>query len=107
MGIVKCFKEDCHYWDSVEPDKCAHPWQQMSECPDAILEKVTPRRSTSFYIDELKSEECQCGEYKARGKSVCPACWKRLPRDLQVDLYSRMGDGYEEAYEAAVKVLTE
>lgn len=38
-------------------------------------------------------------------KSFCYKCFKNLPRDLQNDLYLRMGDGYEQAYDAAVKVL--
>ena len=60
-----------------------------------------------FYIKELRSEECFCGKAKKRGWSFCYLCYRSLPRDMQRDLWRRIGFGYEEAYEAAVKWLDE
>ena len=58
-----------------------------------------------FYLEALKSDGCQCGRTKKRGMAVCYTCWKRLPRDLQQQLYWRIGDGFEEAYDAAIAYL--
>ena len=53
----------------------------------------------AFYARELASNECQCGARKKRG-------WA-FSQDMQQALYARIGNGYEEAYEEAVKELTE
>lgn len=60
-----------------------------------------------FYIDELLSNECACGREKKMHKFFCYDCYKSLPRDLQTNLHSPLHEGYEEAYDAAVKYLTE
>lgn len=106
QGIIVCGNMDCHYYSFEEPDSCDHPFKAISECIDADIRRIIPKKK-DFYIAELMSTECQCGKPKKRGKSVCYSCWCKLPHDIQVDLYSHMGDGYEEAYEAAIKFLTE
>lgn len=58
-----------------------------------------------FYVEELTSEECQCGKTKKSGFSFCYFCYYLLPRDMQRDLYNQLGHGYEEAYDAAVEFL--
>jgi len=58
-----------------------------------------------FYISELRSDECQCGGFKMPGRSFCYKCYTSLPRDMRRDLYQKMWDGYEEAYDAAVHYL--
>ena len=58
-----------------------------------------------FYIKELRSEECFCGRWKQSGYSFCYGCYRELPRDMQAALYRRMGEGYELAYEEAVRWL--
>ncbi len=58
-----------------------------------------------FYWQELQSNECLCGYYKKPGRSFCYSCYKRLPRHMQVALYQRIGCGYEEALDEAVKCL--
>ena len=60
-----------------------------------------------FYLDVLKGDECWCQKYKRPRAAVCWSCWKRLPKDLQRDLYRRMGAGFEEAYDAAVAWLSD
>lgn len=107
MGIIVCGNMDCHYYCFEEPDSCAHPYKKISECDDAQPRDIISKKSTNYYLDALMSTECQCGKPKKSKKSVCLTCWRRLPRDLQVDLYSRFGDGYEQAYDAAVRFLTE
>jgi hypothetical protein len=59
-----------------------------------------------FYLREFISEECQCGKYKKSQMSFCYPCYKSLPRDLQRNLYNRLGNGYEEAYDEALTYLT-
>ena len=65
----------------------------------------TNRKDWKFYVDGLNSEECACGRAKKPGYSFCLWCYRRLPRDMQRDLYEPLGQGYERAYEAAVKWL--
>lgn len=65
------------------------------------------KKSPNFYIRELDSEQCLCERPKWRGRSFCYNCYKSLPPDMQRALYRRIGEGYEEAYETAVKWLTE
>jgi hypothetical protein len=60
---------------------------------------------TKFYLDELKSDECQCGKKKRPRNSFCYACYSSLPKDMQRDLYLMMDGGYEQAYDAAVHHL--
>jgi len=59
------------------------------------------------YLDALMSSRCSCGKKKTPKKSFCLACFLMLPQDLKNDLYSRLGDGYEQAYDAAEKYLEE
>ena len=58
-----------------------------------------------FYMDELESNGCQCGNPKRPGQPLCYNCYKRLPLDLQRGLCKAIRSGYAEAYEAAVKWL--
>lgn len=58
-----------------------------------------------FYISELGSDECQCGRSKMPGRSFCYKCYTSLSRDMRRDLYQKVGDGYEEAHDAAVHYL--
>ncbi len=61
----------------------------------------------AFYLNELKSDQCQCGRNKKSGRSLCYTCFMSLPEDLRRALYRDILGGYPEAYEAAVKWLTE
>ena len=58
-----------------------------------------------FYVNVLKSPECQCGRTKKPGRALCWPCYQPLPRYMQDDLHQSLGDGFEEAYEAAVAWL--
>jgi hypothetical protein len=50
---------------------------------------------------------CRCDRRKKKRMSFCPTCYGRLPREMKNALYRRAGQGYEEAYDAAVKHLEE
>ena len=62
---------------------------------------------TKFYIQELRGEECACGRSKKSRFAFCYTCYKLLPADMAKDLWNYMGDGYEEAYDAAISWLKE
>lgn len=70
------------------------------------IDEIVRDQDDKFYLTEKKSEECQCGRWKKPGNSLCAGCWHRLPVHMQADLYARLGDGYEEAYDQAVKYLS-
>ena len=58
-----------------------------------------------FYLQELNGEECACGAWKRKRYSFCYACYHALPKDIKDDLWQRMSEGYEEAYDDAVSWL--
>lgn len=60
-----------------------------------------------WYHSELMGNGCQCGNEKKPGFALCFGCYKRLPVEMQKGLYHRLGKGYEQAYEKAVKWLSE
>lgn len=59
-----------------------------------------------FYVKELRSEECQCSRPKKPNYSFCYHCYFQLPKDMRRDLYQKLGEGYEAAYDEAVTFLT-
>ena len=107
MGAIKCFNDECHYWDIDEPDHCSHPIVEILKCDHSKVGKGVKKDYGNPYLAALMSNECHCGRPKKPGKSFCYACYKSLRSDLQHDLYSRIAWGYEAAYEAAVKYLEE
>jgi hypothetical protein len=60
-----------------------------------------------FYMQVLKGKQCQCERPKKRRHAFCFGCYSRLPRDMRKDLYRPIGNGFAEAYEAAVKYLSD
>ena len=65
----------------------------------------TALNDRQYYMDELMSNECQCGRHKKPRFSFCYQCYKSLLWAMQQDLYAGIGGGYEEAYDKAVKFL--
>ena len=106
MGVIKCFNEECHYHDFEEPDNCSHSFVEIQKCINGIIKKEGPIKSKNFYYRELKSSECFCGKSKKPRHSFCVGCYRELPRDKQKNLYQKIGEGYELAYEEAVKWLS-
>ena len=58
-------------------------------------------------VKELRSTKCRCGQIKQSGHTFCRACYYLLPTDMRSRLYNHLGNGYEEAYAAAVERLDE
>jgi hypothetical protein len=56
-------------------------------------------------IGELRGKTCRCGKRKASGETFCRDCYFRLPPRMRQALYRGLGNGYEEAYTAAVDCL--
>ena len=107
MGIIKCMNHHCRFWDRGKLDNCSHAYIEIKLCKDSLVNDFHVKKHRNSYLESLFSNECVCGSEKKPEKSLCYQCYKKLPRDLQVDLYSRMADGYEQAYDAAVKYLEE
>lgn len=62
-------------------------------------------KDKQFYIKERKSRECFCGKSKQRSFAFCYTCNQSLPRDMQRALWHDIGDGWEDAYDAAITEL--
>lgn len=107
MSVIKCFNSKCTYYDREQLDNCSHPFIERLKCGEAILRHEDTRRHKNPYLAALLSNECHCGETKRGNYSLCYGCYSKLPRDLRLRLYRRMGEGYEEAYDEAVKFLEE
>ena len=58
-------------------------------------------------VKELAGTTCRCGAEKEAHKTLCRGCYYRLPKGLRNALYRLLGEGYEEAYEAAARFLDE
>ena len=59
----------------------------------------------SFYVDQLRSEECFCGKKKRYGYTFCYRCYMALPEDIRERVTARLPEGLDVAFEEAVKVL--
>jgi len=70
-----------------------------------VKRKINMGKELKFYLDELLSDQCACGMRKQPLHSFCYRCYMSLPGDMRRDLWQAMGDGYEAAYEEAVKWL--
>ncbi|HEY7184331.1 MAG TPA: hypothetical protein VIC84_23045 [Blastocatellia bacterium] len=71
----------------------------------AVIEKYAGRLHRG--IIALMIIRCECGNAKGRKMSSYRSCYYKLPRQMQRNLYKRAGEGYEEAYDAAMKYLEE
>lgn len=63
--------------------------------------------NTQEILRELAGSVCRCGSEKSRRQTFCRKCYFKLPPSQRNDLYRPIGDGYEEAYGAAIETLTE
>lgn len=61
--------------------------------------------STHGLVQELKGLVCRCGAPKNAAHTFCGKCYFALPLNRRQALYQRIGEGYEEAYAAALAVL--
>lgn len=53
-------------------------------------------------VRELAGNRCQCGARKIERQSFCERCYFKLPKGMRLALYGLIGQGYEEAYQAAI-----
>ncbi len=61
---------------------------------------------TRTAIESLRSRLCPaCGGSKKPRQTLCYGCYKKLPQGRKDALYDYVGEGYEEAVEAAFKSL--
>lgn len=66
----------------------------------------SPWQHRRLLVSSIRSRHCPaCTAQKQVNKSVCSGCWAKLTSDAQRALYNRIGDGYEEAFENAMKSL--
>jgi hypothetical protein len=65
---------------------------------------TTPETKTIFQ-DFIGSVCASCGRAKRTKQSHCSACYKKLPRQMQLDLYRKFGYGYEAAFLASTEWL--
>ncbi|MDY0187814.1 MAG: hypothetical protein RBR16_07825 [Syntrophus sp. (in: bacteria)] len=72
---------------------------------DGVGDQGRQLKDMQFYARELQGEECVCLGKKSSGYSFCYKCYKSLPQEMQKALYRKIGDGHEEAYEAAAQYL--
>ena len=70
-----------------------------------ISDIKTNINDSKFYLEELRSDECQCGSKKLRDNTFCRKCYYELPKNMREDLYLFIGMGYEQARDAAVHYL--
>lgn len=102
-GIISCYNDKCEHFDPEMSDNCGRTIKRIQSCLRAIIKKGG--KAKNFYYDQLQGNECACDGPKRRGYSFCFTCYKHLPKDMQSDLYQKIGQGYEEAYDEAVKWL--
>ena len=56
-------------------------------------------------IRELEGRKCICGAWKRPGWYFCKPCFLSLSRESKSAVYREIGEGYEEAYEVALREL--
>lgn len=56
-------------------------------------------------VEELLGTTCRCGKGKKSMRTFCATCYYALPPPARRLLYQRLGEGYAEAYDAAVALL--
>src|SRR4030042_6979323 len=114
MPVIKCYNRKCKEFDEGGVDHCGAGLVSITTCPKGIIRKDKP--PVGNYARILASNECACGKEKKPRYAFCYGCYQELPDKMQRDLWkrfyskeyqSRMGYGFEEAYEAAVKWLDE
>lgn len=102
-GEIKCWSRECNDYNPEYSTNCGKPLQRIQECKKAVLKKEI--RSGNWYLDELMSNECACGNNKKKGHSFCYGCYKVLPGDLKSEIYRKIGQGYEEIYDECFSFL--
>lgn len=64
------------------------------------------RHTKAELMQSLRSETCPtCGGPKGAMRTLCLACFRKLPHTIKNRLYSRFGEGYETAFQDAMRFL--
>jgi hypothetical protein len=58
-------------------------------------------------IEILKNNQCRCGAGKLARMAFCRHCFYKLPQPIRKALYTRVGFGFEQAYQLAERTLDE
>lgn len=70
--------------------------------PDSI-QPVKFNVTTLDLLASLRSETCPaCGSHKQSRHTLCGTCYRELPQPKRQALYDVVGQGYEQAVEAAL-----
>lgn len=56
-------------------------------------------------VKTLTTTVCACGRVKEERQSFCRGCYSLLTPNMRRRLYDKIGAGYEEAYEGALRYL--
>ena len=72
---------------------------------DLCNKTSTLPRADNPLLVELLAKKCRCGREKQARNTFCNNCYYKLPSEIKKALYKRFGDGYEQAYDAAVQFL--
>ena len=118
MPIIKCFNDKCTDYDETTLDHCNRPLVRnvaIQQCEAAVVREdheftvkapTLEIRDQRFYVDLLRGRECpSCGHGKNIRQVLCRVCYYSLPTDLRNRLYDKLGDGFEEAVDDALKWL--
>ena len=64
-------------------------------------------REQSAILKVLSGQQCACKGFKRYAASFCKTCYYVLPPKMRQAHYAPWGEGYEEAYIAAIERLKE
>lgn len=104
-GIIKCFNNECTAYTTKEVNNCGKPITRITECPQAVVcydQDIKPAR---YYARILIDPSCQCGRKKNDNMGLCFICFDSLSPEVKRGLYKKVGHGFEQAYESALKEL--
>lgn len=88
--------------EEIDIDGCHLPLPDGTKCAP-----TDARPDTRELIAELQGTVCRCGGTKQAGNTFCRGCFYSLPKPLRGALYRRVGQGYEQAYQAAAAALSQ
>lgn len=80
----------------------------MNPLPSIIRRAELPRVESvdsEEALEALRSHYCRCGSAKSRGKSLCPTCWRALPRRVRHRLLNNSPAQYLDALAVARRIL--
>jgi hypothetical protein len=106
-GIIKCYNNSCPAFNADEVNNCNKPLTKsnIQKCPEGKIQGDRDPKPASYYGRILILPECACGKPKKRGMAFCYNCFIELPKLEKSLLYKRVGQGFEQAYESAIRYL--